>query len=568
VRAGTFGQPDDAAARPVDDDDGGRGHEAVQTEILGQGADDAPVDEQQVPPGGELFHELDNPAPESLEGLTTREIEVAELHDLTGHLGIDLGEGPFLELAEVDLAEAWILGWFSPGQAGAFHGPAQVGRPDAVEALFLEKAVQLADLLASAFGQGRIGPAGDLVGHAAGCLTVPDKPEFEGRDGAHHPEQSTPDRAHPVNMGDTVLMKVVVAMSGGLDSSVAALRLVEAGHEVIGVLFRLWDPLAGAASRCCSDEDVQDAQNVAAALGIRLREECTTRRFFDEIFMGSLKQYARGLTPNPCVVCNERIKFAELEAVAREEGADAVATGHYARVERGEDGAVHLLRAVDPAKDQSYFLYRVPLRILARLILPVGALAKDEVRRLAVEAGLPVAAKGESQELCFVPQGTSYAQLVEGWVPGSIRPGKIVDREGRVLGRHGGVHRFTVGQRRGLGIAAERPLYVLALEASTGRVVVGPREELEVPAISVEDAVWIAGEPPARRFRCTVRIRSRHAGVTASVEVGSGTVHVLPEEPLMAPAPGQAAVFYHGDEVLGGGFIARDRQQSGSSSWE
>jgi len=350
-------------------------------------------------------------------------------------------------------------------------------------------------------------------------------------------------------------MRVVVAMSGGLDSSVAALRLVEGGHDVRGVLFRLWDPLAGAASRCCSDEDVRDAHRVAETLGIPLQEECTSRRFFDEIFVGSLRQYAEGLTPNPCVVCNERLKFAELEAVRLTAGAEAVATGHYARIERGEGGVLRLLRGADHQKDQSYFLHRVPRTILERLVLPVGELTKEEVRRIATEAGLPVAAKDESQELCFVPRGSSYTELVESWLPGSLIPGEIVDREGRVLGRHEGIHRFTVGQRRGLGIAASRPLYVVALEPSTGRVVVGAREELEVEEIFVGNTVWIAGRPPARRFRCTVRIRSRHPGTPAVVAAEGDRFRVVPAEPLRAPAPGQAAVFYRGDEVLGGGDI-------------
>ncbi|HHQ47672.1 MAG TPA: tRNA 2-thiouridine(34) synthase MnmA [Acidobacteria bacterium] len=350
-------------------------------------------------------------------------------------------------------------------------------------------------------------------------------------------------------------MKVVVAMSGGLDSSVAALRLLEAGHHVTGVLFRLWDPLAGAASRCCSDEDVRDAHRVAETLGIALQEVCTSRRFFDEIFMAALEEYAAGRTPNPCVVCNQRIKFAELETVRRESGADAVATGHYARVERDEGGRIRLLRAADARKDQSYFLYRVPRPVLERLLLPVGGLAKDEVRRLAREAGLPVAAKDESQELCFVPRGTSHAELVESWLPEAPRPGEIVDREGRVLGRHGGVHRFTVGQRRGLGIAAGLPLYVVALEADSGRIVVGTAGELDVREILVRDTVWIAGEPPADRFRCTVKIRSRHRGTEAEIMVDGDRLHITGAEPFHAPAPGQAAVLYRGEEVLGGGVI-------------
>jgi tRNA-specific 2-thiouridylase len=242
-----------------------------------------------------------------------------------------------------------------------------------------------------------------------------------------------------------------------------------------------------------------------------------------------------------------------------------VATGHYARVEWRDGGRVHLLRAADRAKDQSYFLYRVPPAILERLILPVGGLLKDEVRTLAREAGLPVAAKEESQELCFVPRGTSYAELVASWLPQAVRPGEIVDREGRVLGRHGGVHRFTVGQRRGLGIAAPRPLYVLALEPETGRVVVGPGPELDVHEIRVRDAVWIAGEPPAERFRCTVKIRSRHPGNEAEVTVDGGRLRVTSSEPFHAPAPGQAAVLYRGEEVLGGGFIEAGTASGGDA---
>lgn len=349
-------------------------------------------------------------------------------------------------------------------------------------------------------------------------------------------------------------MKVLVGMSGGLDSSVAALNMVEAGHQVEGVFLQLWDPLAGSGSRCCSLEDQEDARRVAAVLGIPLHEACTTRKFFDAVFLASLESYAAGRTPNPCVTCNERIKFSELLALAGEHGADVVATGHYARLEE-TDGRRRLLRGADRAKDQSYFLHRVSQDVLRRVVFPVGGMTKDEVREVAVGAGLPVAAKPESQELCFVSEGSSYAELLEGWLPGRSRPGAIVSTDGRRLGSHDGVHRFTVGQRRGLGVVADRPLYVVALDAEAGAVVVGTEEELAVRRFGVGDIVWIAGGPPAGSFECTVQVRSRHAGTPARVTVDGGGATVSAREPLRAPAPGQAAVFYHGDELLGGGWI-------------
>ncbi len=351
-------------------------------------------------------------------------------------------------------------------------------------------------------------------------------------------------------------MKVVVALSGGLDSSVAALVMREAGHEVVGVFFRLWDPLAGHASRCCSLEDLEDAHRVADELGIPLREECSTRRFFDAVFAGSLDRYLEGLTPNPCVVCNVTVKFPELARVAEEEGAHLMATGHYARLEHGPGGP-RLLRGAARDKDQSYFLHRLGGGLLERLRFPVGAMTKEEVREIARRAGLPVASKGESQELCFVPPGTSYAELVERWRSTAVRPGPVVDRRGTVLGRHTGVHRFTVGQRRGLGISSREPLYVLEIRPESATVVVGPRSDLEVHRLHVRDVSWIRGRPPAECFTCTVQVRSRHGGTAAAVRVTGDHAVVTTEQPLRGPAPGQAAVFYDGEEVLGGGWISR-----------
>jgi tRNA-specific 2-thiouridylase len=325
---------------------------------------------------------------------------------------------------------------------------------------------------------------------------------------------------------------------------------------VIGVFLRLWDPRAGKGSRCCSLEDLEDARRVASHLGIVLHDECISDLFYERVFLPSLQRYADGLTPNPCVVCNEQIKFAELEHVMDQLEADLLVTGHYARIVTGGDGRPRLLRGVDAGKDQSYFLHRLSSERLRRICFPLGERSKDEVRQAAAAAQLPVAGKPESQELCFVPEGTSYAELLEQWLPEQVRPGAIVDRTGNRLGSHEGVHRYTVGQRRGLGISAAEPLYVLELDAASGTVVVGPQQQLAVTEIAVAEVSWVAGEAPAASFSCSVQIRSRHCSVPATVEVGdSGSVSVHPEQPLSAPAPGQAAVLYDGDEVLGGGWI-------------
>jgi len=248
------------------------------------------------------------------------------------------------------------------------------------------------------------------------------------------------------------------------------------------------------------------------------------------------------------------VKFSELIDLANDKGADLVATGHYARVV-DDGGRRRLLRGADRDKDQSYFLHRLGQDSLRRVAFPVGSMTKGEVRQVAVRAGLPVADKSESQELCFVPEGSSYAQLLEGWLPHRVRPGTIVSTSGRPLGRHAGIHRFTVGQRRGLGVASDSPLYVVALDAENAEVVVGSEEELATDTMVAGDLAWVAGSAPDSWFDCTVQIRSRHAGSPARVEIRGRTARITPVEPLRAPAPGQAAVFYDGDEILGGGWI-------------
>jgi len=348
--------------------------------------------------------------------------------------------------------------------------------------------------------------------------------------------------------------RVVVAMSGGVDSSVAAALLVEQGYEVVGVTMHL----AGEASRCCSLEDAEDARRVAESLGIRFYVANYTSEFRREVMEAFADEYLAGRTPIPCVACNQRFKFRHLLDRARALGACAVATGHYARVDWDPAGGRHRLRAaLDPAKDQSYFLFDLNQDQLAWSLFPLGAMRKDEVRGHARRLGLATAEKPESQEICFVPDG-DYASVVEKLRPeASAGAGKVVDASGRVLGWHRGVHRFTVGQRRGLGIASAERLFVVGLDAAKRHVVVGRADDLVAHHATLKGVTWVAGAPPANPCRVTVRVRYRHEGAAAEVRLTDENGAVVQfEEGVRAVAPGQAAVFYHGDIVLGGGWIA------------
>ncbi|MBW2394735.1 MAG: tRNA 2-thiouridine(34) synthase MnmA, partial [Deltaproteobacteria bacterium] len=303
-------------------------------------------------------------------------------------------------------------------------------------------------------------------------------------------------------------------MSGGVDSSVAAALLVEEGHEVIGVTMHL----AGSESRCCSLDDADDARRVADKLGIRFYVANFKDRFREEVILPFADAYLAGRTPIPCVTCNRRFKFHHLMERAQALGADAVATGHYARVETDPDtGAPRLLRGVDPAKDQSYFLFDLAPEQLARIRFPLGALHKEEVRQKARAMGLATAEKPESQEICFVPDD-DYARVVEELRPGSLPgEGEIVDAKGNVLGRHAGIHHFTVGQRKGLGVTAPEPRYVQALDAENNRVVVGPVEELGSSGARVSGVSWTRGEPPPQGQLADVKIRYRHEPAAAKL---------------------------------------------------
>jgi tRNA-specific 2-thiouridylase len=346
--------------------------------------------------------------------------------------------------------------------------------------------------------------------------------------------------------------RVVVAMSGGVDSSVAAALLVEAGFDVIGVTMRL----SAAGSRCCSLDDAEDARRVAETLGIRFYVADYADAFRREVMEPWADAYLAGRTPIPCVACNQRFKFRHLLDRARALGASAVATGHYARVERDPTGEPTLLCGTDPEKDQSYFLFDLSPAQLAAIRFPVGALDKGRVRDHARALGLATAEKPESQEICFVPDGDT-AGAVE-----RIRPGRapgvgaIVDEAGRTVGTHRGVHRYTVGQRRGLGVAFGERRFVRAIDAAANRVHVAPLAQLGASGARLHGVSWIAGQAPDEPVRALVRVRHRHRGALATITAAPGAAaQVVFDEPVVAVAPGQAAVFYAGDRVLGGGWI-------------
>ncbi len=345
--------------------------------------------------------------------------------------------------------------------------------------------------------------------------------------------------------------RIVVGMSGGVDSSVAAALLVEQGHQVVGITLHL----AGSDSRCCSLDDADDARRVAERLGIRFYVANYRDRFREEVILPFADAYLAGRTPIPCVACNKRFKFHHLLERARALGASGVATGHYARIEPDAAGPPRLLRGVDAGKDQSYFLFDLGPAELPFAHFPLGALSKDEVRERARALGLSTAEKPESQEICFVPDG-DYAAVVEALRPDALPgEGDVVDGEGRVLARHAGIHHFTVGQRRGLRLP-DGPWYVTALDADHNRVVVGRAEALRSAGAHVDGVSFTRGVAPEVGREVDVRIRYRHPGARAKLEPGDdGVARVHFETPQAAVTPGQAAVFYDGDEVLGGGWI-------------
>ena len=347
-------------------------------------------------------------------------------------------------------------------------------------------------------------------------------------------------------------------MSGGVDSSVAAALLAEQGHDVIGLSMQLYDQSEGQTSfgSCCSIDDLHDARRVAAAINIPHYILNFEKQFNEQVVSNFVREYAAGRTPLPCAHCNSDLKFATLAERARGFGADAVATGHYARVERGAGGRLVLRRGVDAGKDQSYFLFLLTQAQLACAVFPVGDLPKDDVRQYARQRRLPVADKPDSQEICFIPDN-DYRSFVTKSVPEAAREGAVVDESGRVLGSHAGIHRFTVGQRKGLGLSSPTaaPMYVLALRPGDQHVVVGPKASLERIGLTASGVNWIV-EEPAGALRVAAQIRHHHQAAPAAVRsLGDGRAEVVFDAPQLAISPGQAVVFYDGDAVVGGGWI-------------
>lgn len=356
-------------------------------------------------------------------------------------------------------------------------------------------------------------------------------------------------------------MRAMIAMSGGVDSSVAALLMKRAGYDCAGVTMRLYRSPGmeqGSAKSCCSDADEEDAAYVCWQLGIPFESLCCTREFEKVVIGNFIREYETGRTPNPCIVCNRCLKFDRLLEFARERGFDCLATGHYARIAReAGSGRWQLRKARDESKDQSYVLYMLSQEQLARLRFPLGELSKAEVRAIAEGVGLVTASKYESQDICFIPDG-DYGAFLERWTGRRDPEGEIRDLNGCVIGRHRGAVRYTIGQRRGLGVAAEQPLYVVAKDMEKRTVTVGPESALYSRELTASDFNWLSIPEPDRPRRVTARTRYRQRENGATVRPLEGSrVRLVFDRPQRAITPGQAIVLYDGDLVLGGGTIER-----------
>lgn len=345
-------------------------------------------------------------------------------------------------------------------------------------------------------------------------------------------------------------------MSGGVDSSVAAALLVEQGYDVVGLMLRLWAEPGGGANRCCTPDAVVDARRVADQLGIPFYVRDYKNIFKQTVVDFFIDGYSRGVTPNPCIVCNRDIRFDRLLKEALSLGGDFLATGHYARIERGDDGQYRLLKGLDPTKDQSYVLYTMTQERLARVLLPLGRYQKEEIRQIAEEKQLPVFNRPDSQDLCFLGAG-DYRSFLQRHAPAVIEPGPIVNSAGEVIGEHQGLPFYTIGQRKGLGISAPQAMYVLRLEPASNRLVVGPAEELGQRELRARQVNYVSGHPPAAETKVTAKIRYKAKEVEAHLRpLPNREAHLSLSTPLRDITPGQAVVFFDGERLLGGGLIA------------
>jgi tRNA-uridine 2-sulfurtransferase len=350
--------------------------------------------------------------------------------------------------------------------------------------------------------------------------------------------------------------RVVVAMSGGVDSSVAAALLLQQGYEVVGMMLRLWsEPGKDASNRCCTPDAMAMARRVAAELGIPFYAVDAKDVFRSQVVQSFIDSYTQGDTPNPCLVCNRHVRWEFLLERALALGASGMATGHYVRLQHDNQMGYRLLKGVDPLKDQSYVLHVLNQQQLAHAVFPLGELTKSRVRQLALDFNLPVADRAESQDLCFLADSDYRSFLVRN-VPGIENPGPIFTRDGKEIGRHQGLAFYTIGQRKGLGVASQIPLYVLDKEVAKNALIVGPVEQLGKSSLWAGQLNWVSNETPTQRFRAQVKIRYKAQPAWGEISpMMNGQIQVRFDEPLRDITPGQAAVFYDGDYVIGGGII-------------